>query len=365
MVSRLKRYWPLLVTLLVVGGYIVGRLVVYHWNVVALAEIGTQFSEGNPAGTEGYDGQFTYYIAVDLDPTTVSGKLDVPAYRYQRILLPVLAHFLAGGHVAAIPWALLAINLIAHLAGTYAVMLYLQDYGLHKRYALSYGLWVGLVSAAGLQLLEPLAYGLAALAWLTRKREKLILSAALIGLALFAKETILIFWLALLLSDLIVKRSWKAVAPWIVVGVLYAGWQVWLWRVFGTPGIGSGGANSTPFEWIPLMGLWRIGFVSVPALALFVFIFGPTIFVPVLWGIWVSARELWQRQITAENVNLLINSLVILFLPFSTIREPLGLLRFASGFVLAVLLFAARNHLHKPLKYTLLWIPLIAVLLNG
>jgi hypothetical protein len=365
MLSRLKRSWPLWVTFIVAGAYIVARLAVYDWNVVALAEIGTQFSEGDPAGTEGYDGQFTYYIAVDLNPATVSDKLDVPAYRYQRILLPALAHFFTGGHATAIPWALLAINLLAQLAGTYAVMRYLQDCGLRTRYALSYGLWVGLVSAVGLQLHEPLAYGLAALAWLARKRGKSVLSAVLIGLALFAKETILIIWLALFLSDLIGKRRWKAVLPWIVVGVLYAGWQVWLWRVFGAPGIGSGGAKSTPFEWIPLMGLWRIGFVSLPALGLFIVIFGPTIFLPAIWGIWVSARELWRRRIAAENVNLLINGMVILFLPYSTIREPLGLLRFASGFVLAVLLFAARNNLHKPLNYSLLWIPLIAVLLNG
>ncbi len=365
MASRIKRHWPLLVTFIVAGAYIVGRLAVYHWNVVALAEIGTQFSEGVPAGTEGYDGQFTYYIAVDLNPATVRSKLDVPAYRYQRILLSVLAHVVTGGHVAAIPWALLAINLIAHVAGTYAVMLYLQDYGHRMRCALSYGLWVGLISAVGLQLHEPLAYGLVSAAWLARKRGKLVLSTALIGLALFAKETTLIFWFALLLSDLSGKRSWKSVGSWIVVGVLYAGWQVWLWRVFGAPGIGSGGANSTSFEWIPLMGLWRIGFVSLPALALFIFIFGPTIFVPVIWGIRASARELWRKRINAENVSLFINSLLILFLPFSTIREPLGLLRFASGFVLAVLLFAARNNLHKPLNYTLLWIPLITVLLNG
>ena len=139
---------------------------------------------------------------------------------------------------------------------------------------------------------------------------------------------------------------------------------MWRWHVFGSPGIGSGGAKSTPFEWIPLMGLWRIGFESIPALALFIVIFGPTIFIPVIWGIRASAKELWRNRINAENLSLFMNSLLLLFLPFSTVREPLRLLRFTSGFVLAVLLFAARNNLQKPLNYVLAWIALIVVLVN-
>lgn len=33
---------------------------------LALAQLGTQFSQGDPQGTEGYDGQFVYYLAEDL-----------------------------------------------------------------------------------------------------------------------------------------------------------------------------------------------------------------------------------------------------------------------------------------------------------
>jgi hypothetical protein len=365
MVAKLKRYWPVLVTFIVAGGYIVGRLAIADWDAVALAEIGTQFSEADPAGSEGYDGQFTYYIAVDPNPASVREKLDVPAYRYQRILLSYLARLLSCGNVTLIPWMLLGINLIAHTIGTWAVMLYMEAHGFRSSYALSYGLWVGLISAVGLQLHEPLAYGLVSAAWLARKRDKSLLGVGLLGLALFAKETTLIFWFALLLTDLIGKRNWKNTAAWIAVGACYAVWQLWLWHVFGAPGIGSGGANSTPFEWIPLMGLWRIGFESLPALALFAAIFGPTIFIPVLWGVWASARVLWKRNIHAENLNLFINSMLILFLPFSTVREPLGLLRFACGFVLAVLFFSARNNLQKSLNYSLAWIMLTAILING
>ncbi|MEJ2561502.1 MAG: hypothetical protein P8Z42_02320 [Anaerolineales bacterium] len=130
MLSRLKRSWPLWVTFIVAGAYIVARLAVYDWNVVALAEIGTQFSEGDPAGTEGYDGQFTYYIAVDLNPATVSDKLDVPAYRYQRILLPALAHFFTGGHATAIPrWNVCGHALPARLWSSHTICIELWVVG--------------------------------------------------------------------------------------------------------------------------------------------------------------------------------------------------------------------------------------------
>ncbi|NIS82113.1 MAG: hypothetical protein GTO14_18325, partial [Anaerolineales bacterium] len=78
-----------MVTFLISGGYVLWRLVAAEWNPVALAELGTRFSEVDPGGTEGYDGQFVYYMAVDPDPRSVQEHLDVPAYRYQRILLSV------------------------------------------------------------------------------------------------------------------------------------------------------------------------------------------------------------------------------------------------------------------------------------
>ncbi len=113
------------------------------------------------------------------------------------------------------------------------------------------------------------------------------------------------------------------------------------------------------------MGLLRIGFVSLPVLVLFVVIFGPTIVIPTIWGIWRSIRALLLERVNAEAWALLLNGVAIVFLPFSTFREPLGLLRFSAGLVLAVLLFAVHHKLRRPLNFSLFWIPLLAVLLNG
>src|SRR3990170_3622248 len=67
-------------------------------------------------GRCGYDGQFTYTIATD--PAGGVPFMDVPAYRYQRILYPMLARVIGLGQADSIAWALILVNLIALMAGT-------------------------------------------------------------------------------------------------------------------------------------------------------------------------------------------------------------------------------------------------------
>jgi len=119
---------------------------------------------------------------------------------------------------------------------------------------------------------------------------------------------------------------------------------------------------ATPFEPIPFMGLWRIGQVKPEALLLFLVIFGPTVLFPILWALVISVRDLARRRWEGETLALLLNAGALLFLPFSTFREPLGLVRAATGLVLAVLLYAVRNRLRRPLNYSLFWIALLALL---
>jgi hypothetical protein len=299
-----------------------------------------------------------------LDPQAVEPKLDVPAYRYQRILYPVVARTLAIGIDAWLPWTLVIVGLLAHWIGTWAVARLLLDLALNPWYSLSYGLWVGLVASIGLGLAEPLAYGLAAGGWLARSRGKTVWSALLFGLALFAKETTIIFLAAAILAELTVQRRGRALVAYFAATAVFAAWQAWLWTTFGAPGLASGGDMATSFEWIPFMGLFRIGSVAMPTLGLFLLIFLPTIVLPTSWAVIASTRSLIKGLRSAEAWSLLGNGIAVMILPFSTFREPLGLLRFASGLVLAVVLFSASQHLMRPLRYSLFWSALLAILLS-
>ena len=83
---------PAIVTMFLMTSLVVFVILCAGGDPLDLVQIGTMFSEGKQNGTEGYDGQFVYYIARNLNPHQVKDYLDVPAYRYQRILLPLKFH---------------------------------------------------------------------------------------------------------------------------------------------------------------------------------------------------------------------------------------------------------------------------------
>jgi hypothetical protein len=57
---------------------------------------------------------------------------------------------------------------------------------------------------------------------------------------------------------------------------------------------------------------------------------------------------------------------VIPFVPFSTFREPLGMMRFLVGLVIAVILYGALRGEQRTLRYSTLWIvSLLLVLASG
>jgi len=74
---------------------------------------------------------------------SVRTKLDVPAYRYQRIVLPLLAHWIAFGDPKIIPWAIILLPLLGQLMGTIFVYLIMKFYNVPTIYTLVYGLGAG------------------------------------------------------------------------------------------------------------------------------------------------------------------------------------------------------------------------------
>lgn len=355
---------PASVTLAVMWLVVIFVLAANEWNPLSLARLGTRYLEGDPNGSEGYDGQFVYYIAREMHPTQVAPFLDEPAYRYQRILLPLLGWLISLGSPRLIPWTLMVLGVASQAAGTWFVAEILAGWGVSRWYALVYGLWVGFVLAVRLDLPEPMAYALVAGAILAGERNRPYLSWLLYGLALFAKEVTSAFLLAALLSSLL-QRRWRDVSGLLLIGLTpYLLFQLWLWWIFGQPGLGSGGDMATPFELIPFMGLWRIAQYSTIYLAAMLVVFTPTVLLPTIWGIWASLRKLLRQETNVVVLALLVNALLILCLPFSTFRETGGLLRFMCGLVLAVLLFAARYKISRVLKYSWFWLVLNAFILK-
>ncbi|MGA9533824.1 MAG: hypothetical protein WBR18_13985 [Anaerolineales bacterium] len=352
----MKRSWPAAVTLLLALGYVAYRLMAVGGDPVQLAEPGERFQQGVRGGSEGYDGQFALYVALEPNPQRVADQLDVPAYRYQRILLPILARILGLGQPGAIPWTLVLVNLLGHTAGTLALCWLLASHDRWVGYALLYGLWVGVFVGIGTDLHEPLAYGLVAWALWLRSQGRAKWAVGLSIAAMFAKETTLVFPAAFFLADWQEGKLGRTSRWYGLLLAAFVVWQGWLWLTFGQPGVGSGGLMATPFEWIPLMGFWRIAAESLPVFLLYLLLFGPGIIFPALWGIWHSAQDIVNKRMTLGTWPLLLHGLIIMITPYSTFREPLGLVRVATGLTLSIVVVAVVQEMRRPLNYAWFWL---------
>ncbi|MBI4771204.1 MAG: hypothetical protein HY784_12540, partial [Chloroflexi bacterium] len=152
----------------------------------------------------------------------------------------------------------------------------------------------------------------------------------------------------------------------VVIGLVpFAVFQFWLRAQFGTWGLTSGGALATPFEWVPFRGCWQIALLRPAVFALLATLFGPTVILPSLWGLWVAARRLLAGDFQPEVLALAAAAGVMPFLPLSTYREPVALARFACGLALPLLLFAARFRVRRVLNYALFSVVMLLMLVKG
>jgi hypothetical protein len=240
----------------------------------------------------------------------------------------------------------------------------LKDLRVSRWYALVYGLYGGQLLALRTDLNEPVAYGLLMLAILAWARERHAWSVVMFGLAALAKETTLIFWAAYFLYTL-TQRYWRWAIGLAVAVVPFIAYQLLLWRWLGSFGVGSGGAGATPFSLLPLGGWLAIVETSFLAFLVISLIVVPMSIFPSLAGIWLSVCRLWQGEVHPFIYSLLFNSLVILFLPASTFREPAAMVRLTIGLVSAMLLYGALTRSWRVLIYSPLWLAANVLLFKG
>jgi hypothetical protein len=350
------------VVVIICATYVGAVLVHADGDPLAFALLGTRFSTGEAAGSEGYDGQFAYYIA--RDPLGAVAHLDVPGYRYQRILYPLLAHVLALGQAEWIPWTLIVINLAAIGLGTWAAELLLVDMGVSRWYALAYGLYGGQLLALRADLNEPLAMGLVVWAMVAWSGQRRWTATALFSAAMLSKETSAIFLAAYILYHLGRRMGWVAVGLG-TAAVPFILYQCVLWICLGSPGVGSGGAGATPFSPIPFGGWLAIASTKLAAFVLLSLIVLPVAVLPGMAGVAFSLRDLLRRASHPLVVSLLLNSLIIMFLPTSTFREPAAMLRLSGGLMASWLFYGGLKQSPRILNYSLLWIITNVLLLKG
>lgn len=311
---------------------------------------------------EGYDGQFVYYLA--LDPAKARYYVDAPAYRYQRILFPLLARFAAFAQPSVVPWTMLIINWLAVGGGVVALGAWLRRKGVSPWFALIYGVYPGMLIALQRDLTEPVAYGFVALAIYLFDfggRRGLIWSAIAFGLAALARETTLVFALLFGLSilagrpnaagRLLDRRSRLVNACTFALLALApaVAWTVAVWVWLGLP---HGGTSNLT---LPFEGAFQVGFkptrqpvdlafVVIPALLAgglaMIHFRGPgqterlCLLVNVALLTVLASGKLWDSYTSIGRVSIAIvlASLISLpYLPLLRVRRPTSLRRVSEA----------------------------------
>jgi hypothetical protein len=299
---------------------------IHQHSAVWFAHVGSFFTQRSdqsptiehltPESVYGYDGQHYFYIAVD--PLHARDYVDAPGVRYARVGYPLTAGLAAGGSSAALPYSMLAVNLVSVLGGTLAVAVWLLRRRHSAWFAVLYGLWPGMSFAVFRDLSEPLAYLLVAcgvLAFDPARRSRLMISSGCFAAALLTRETAIAFPVVLAAALAWHDRSWRRPLAFLAGALVpMVAWRVFvtLWLDSSTLEQAGGWKVLAPFyglrAWWPWDDLhWLIVFtVDLPFLAL------------AAGAAWLA----WRRSLSVPLALLLVNvALFVVFIPRTVVID--------------------------------------------
>ena len=203
-------------------------------------------------GEDGYDGQMFLSLALDpflQNPGTIEA-LDNPVYRYRRILYPLLGNLLSFGNTQLIPYILVGINCLAIILIVFITSLYLKKYnGMTWQSLLVLcipGVWI-VLSFSTADLLSSLLFVSAIYLY---RQDKPLYAAISIAAACLTRETMLLMWLAILLTSI-----WER--KWVQGRYLLLAWvPAAIWNLYVLFRLHSQGASGTRDNFgYPLLGV--------------------------------------------------------------------------------------------------------------
>jgi hypothetical protein len=249
--------------LVAASAFVVVRLAVAaHGDISTFAQAGTQFADPArvPHGLavrsgSGYDGQFYYRLA--LQPWNLSwsahGITFDFGFRRQRVGYSWLAWTLSGGQATAVPYALVAVNVLGLGTLGFFTGKWAQSLGRHALWGLLPAGYFGLVWSLSRDLTEITAITLVVAGIVAWRSRRPVWSGLAFAAAVVSRETALLVVAALAvtrLADMVRRkeRLGRADLAWAIPGVVFLGWQATSAVVYGTiPLFSEGGNASAPF----------------------------------------------------------------------------------------------------------------------
>jgi hypothetical protein len=251
---------PGVIAFVVALGVVVARLVLLAGrDVTGFMLVGNQFTDPArlPAKVHvfpysGYDGQFYYRMALDpanLHRTAFGITMDYP-YRFVRIGYSALAWVISAGQHSFVPFALVAINIVAlGVLGLLGGML-ARESGRHAMWGLLLAGFFGLITGLSRDLTEPLGAVCLLAGILAYRRRHPLLAATAFAYGCLTRETVLVAPVALAIVRLVqmARRRARPSADdlaWLIPGAVFAVWEVVLKAATGAfPILSDGGKNA-------------------------------------------------------------------------------------------------------------------------
>jgi hypothetical protein len=231
------------------------------------ADIGAKFArhiglQGLAVSEIGYDGQFSYYMAVhprlivSCATDASSCPLDVPLLRSERILYPLVARLLAFNQPDGIAYALFFIDFVAILVTVFLLSRLCAEVDTSRWLALAGGLFWGETLGLVQDVSEPFAVMWLVLAvWCVRRNHPRWAAAALAA-AVLSREQLFLF-VPLLALPLLVRRRWAMLASCAAIALApFFAWQIVLKAIYGEWAFTASSMSATLVSF-PFEGLWQ------------------------------------------------------------------------------------------------------------
>lgn len=213
----------------------------------------------------GYDGQFFLWLSVDplvrdVWLTNAFHTAEHTSYRTQRIVLPLLAHAVALGKPAALPYALLGINLGALLVGCWFFLKLLEHYDASPWWVFAYAFAPVMMIAEFRVLSEALASSLVVIAIWALLKDRWPIAVAALCVAVLTRETTALFSVSIAAWAFLRREPGKA-AAFLAPLAIYWVWSAYVYARLGVwPFKGGVDPNfSFPFAGIIEKFTWVLG----------------------------------------------------------------------------------------------------------
>jgi hypothetical protein len=320
-----------LITLLLMCAFVTTVLATEDWDPRVFLIEGINTFEAKIVDNSGYDGRFSYYMA--LDPLGAMPLMDHDAFRYQRVIYPLTIWILSlGGKPGLLPWVMILVNVAAISLSTGLLASLLVQYDRPAWIALAYPFFLGTLVTIRGNLTEPLAlcwavFGL----WLLKKGSWKWAGVAL-GVAILTKEIALPFLLGIT-TWFVIQKEYRTAISITMIGLAPA----LIWGAIITIWLGHSAlsAQMAAMELIPFYGLLFLD-VSPAKGHILLWVAIPMFFFGSL-GLFDLRR--WRND--PVSLIMLANVALLAFMPRMTWWNIGGAIRTVMGLVIASLLYVA------------------------